>query len=826
MSNTEFQTPMMRQYWEIKKKYKNELVFYRLGDFYELFMDDAEIASKILDITLTKRNKSSDIKMAGIPHHAADSYISRLVQKGYSVVICEQVGEVEKAKLVERKVSRVFTPGTITDENIIDPKSDNDLIAVNFEDEKFGLARINVSTGDFVIYTFDTIDALIIEIEKIEPAEILIPENFFVRSLFDNKRSVKELPEDCFNVSTAIKVLKDKKIISKDCQTNKEIKAAIGSSLAVIKHIENTQGRFISYAKEILLNNEKDFLKLDWVTRKNLDLMKSSYDDNEDNSLFSIINNTETSMGSRLLKRIIKNPLTDKSKINNRLDIVEELSKTQLLNSQIKENLADIFDIERIVNRISIKTAKPRDLHNLKESLIAVRTMKENLSDKVNIEIFERLESAPDIVSFIERAIIDEPPVLVKDGGVVKEKYNKELDDLRYLAENSHDLLFELEKNEQEKNNMPSLRISFNKVSGYYIELPKGQAKKAPEHFIRKQTLKNVERYTTSDLMDFEHKAITAKVKSIAKEKETYEEIVELMGDYIQRLKIISDVLAELDIITSFAENVQKFNLKRPTFGSKLKIDDGRHLVIEVLNDKNFTPNNLDMSEHNLLLVTGPNMGGKSTYMRQNALIIILAHMGSFVPATYCEIPTVDRIFSRIGASDNLAEGVSTFMMEMQETSNILQNATKNSFVIIDEIGRGTSTYDGLSLAWAIAEDLEKIGCKTLFSTHYFELVELAELKSKIHNVHMDSEIKNGEIIFIHKVKDGSVDQSYGLHVAKLAGIEANVLKNAEKKLNELKSIHNNDIKERLSAKISDLGKELNSLTPIEALNIINELLN
>lgn len=826
MSNTEFQTPMMRQYWEIKKKYKNELVFYRLGDFYELFMDDAEIASKILDITLTKRNKSSDIKMAGIPHHAAESYISRLVQKGYSVVICEQVGEVEKAKLVERKVSRVFTPGTITDETIIDPKSDNDLIAVNFEDEKFGLARINVSTGDFVIYTFDTIDALIIEIEKIEPAEILIPENFFVRSLFDNKRSVKELPEECFNVNTAIKVLKDKKIISKDCQNNKEIKAAIGSSLAVINHIENTQGRFISYAKEILLNNEKDFLKLDWVTRKNLDLMKSSYDDNEDNSLFSIINNTETSMGSRLLKRIIKNPLTDKSKINNRLDIVEELSKTQLLNSQIKENLADIFDIERIVNRISIKTAKPRDLHNLKESLIAVRTMKENLSNKVNIEIFERLESAPDIVSFIERAIIDEPPVLVKDGGVVKEKYNKELDDLRYLAENSHDLLFELEKNEQEKNNMPSLRISFNKVSGYYIELPKGQAKKAPEHFIRKQTLKNVERYTTSDLMDFEHKAITAKVKSIAKEKETYEEIVELMGDYIQRLKIISDVLAELDIITSFAENVQKFNLKRPTFGSQLKIDDGRHLVIEVLNDRNFTPNNLDMTEHNLLLVTGPNMGGKSTYMRQNALIIILAHMGSFVPATYCEIPAIDRIFSRIGASDNLAEGVSTFMMEMQETSNILQNATKNSFVIIDEIGRGTSTYDGLSLAWAIAEDLERIGCKTLFSTHYFELVELAELKSKIHNVHMDSEIKNGEIIFIHKVKDGSVDQSYGLHVAKLAGIEANVLKNAEKKLNELKSIHNNDIKERLSAKISDLGKELNSLTPIEALNIINELLN
>ncbi len=826
MQESDLQTPMMKQYWEVKKKYTNELVFYRMGDFYELFFNDAVIASKMLDITLTKRNKSSNIHMAGIPHHAADNYIARLVQKGYSVVICDQIGEVEKSKLVERKVTRILTPGTITDDIIIDPKSDNELISLNFDKEKFGLSRINVSTGDFIIYTFDTIESLIIEIEKIEPAEILLPEDFIIKGLFDNKRSVKELPKEYFDYDIAIRELKNKKIISKDYQNNKEIISAIGSALACVKYIEDTQGSFISYTKEIMLNNDKEFLKLDWVTRKNLDLMKSSYDENEDNSLFSIIDNTETSMGSRLLKRIIKNPLTNHSTINKRLDIIESLSKDIIFNNNLKISLSNVFDIERIINRISIKTVKPRDLHNLKESLISINEMKKNLKEFNNVEIFNKIENTQDIISYIESAIIDEPPVLVKDGGVVKEGYDYELDELRNMATNSYKLLINLEKSEQEKNNMPNLKISFNKISGYFIELSKGQSKNAPDHFVRKQTLKNAERYTTPELIDFEHKAITAKVKSIAKEKSIYEDIVEKMSEYITRLKVLSDTIAELDVITCFTENVNKLNLTRPTFGNKFNIENGRHIVIETLNNHEFTPNNLNLENDNLLLITGPNMGGKSTYMRQNALIIILAHMGSFVPASVCELPEIDRIFSRIGASDNLAEGVSTFMMEMQETSNILDNATEKSFVIIDEIGRGTSTYDGLSLAWAIAEELEKIKCKTLFSTHYFELVELAKKKDKIHNVHMDSEIINGEIIFLHKVKDGSVDQSYGLHVAKLAGIKERVLDNASKKLNELKTENNNDIKERLSNKINEIGKDLNNLTPIEALNILNELIN
>jgi len=828
MQDIDSQTPMIQQYWQIKKKYPEELVFYRLGDFYELFFDDAITASKLLDITLTKRNKSSNIHMAGIPHHAAEGYIAKLVQKGYSVVICDQVGEVEKSKLVERKVTKIITPGTVTDEMIIDPKSDNELISIHFDKEVFGLAKINVTTGDFILYSFDTIDSLVLEIEKIEPAEILLPENFPISSLFDHKKSVKKLPSSYYELESSLKNLKKHKLLPKDYENNKSIQAALSASSSIVNYIIETQGAFISYIKEVVVNNEKEFLKIDWVTKKNLDLLKSSYDENEDNSLFSVIDNTETSMGSRLLKRIIKNPMTNVSKIENRLDVVEKLKQEQPLNNLIKTHLNNIFDIERIINRISIKTAKPRDLYNLKESLKSIKELKSNAisENHLNLDIFQRLQSNQDIIDFIDCSIIDEPPVLVKDGGVVKKGFDAELDSLRNMAENSYDLLLELERNEQEKNNMPSLRIDFNRISGYYIELPKGQAKNAPAHFIRKQTLKNTERYTTPELTDFELKAITAKVKSIAKEKAIYELIVESLEKYILRLKETADIVAELDVIACFVENSIKYKLTRPTFGQTLKIENGRHIVIEVLNNYEFTPNSLDHDLHKLLLITGPNMGGKSTYMRQNALILILAHMGSFVPATYCEIPKIDRIFSRIGASDNLAEGVSTFMLEMQETANILKHATENSFVIIDEIGRGTSTYDGLSLAWSIAEELESIGCMTLFSTHYFELIELAKNNNNIHNVHMDSEIINGDIVFLHKVKDGSIDQSYGLHVAKLAGINSNVLHKAEKKLAELKLTNKNDIKDRLYSKMNAMGKDINSLTPLEALNLINDILN
>lgn len=821
-------TPMIKQYFEVKKKYPAELVFYRLGDFYELFFEDAIIASKLLDITLTKRNKSSDIHMAGIPHHAAEGYIAKLVQKGYSVVICEQVGEVEKAKLVDRKVTRIITPGTVTDETIIDPKSDNELIAIHFEKERFGLSKINVSTGDFVVYSFDTIDSLVLEVEKIEPAEILLPENFFISSLFDQKKSVKKLPDSYFSYETAIRNLKKHKVLNKEHETDKTITSALAAASAIVSYITETQGAFISYIKEIVLNDERDFLKIDWVTKKNLDLMKSSYDENTDSSLFSVIDNTETSMGARLLKRIIKSPSTNLNKVNARLDVVAKLTPETTLIREIKEGLNNIFDIERILNRISIKTAKPRDLHNLKESLKTIKVLNSNIMANGfhDLDIFKRIENSDDIIQFIESAIIDEPPVLVKDGGVVNTGFDAELDELRNMAEHSSDLVLELEKREQTKNAMPSLRIDFNRISGYYIELPKGQSKKAPEHFIRKQTLKNTERYTTAELTEFEHKAISAKVKSIAKEKMIYEQIIESMNQYVLRLKKLADVVAELDVVACFVENNNKYHLSRPLFTDKLLINDGRHLVIEVLNDYNFTPNDLDLTSDKLLLITGPNMGGKSTFMRQNALILILAHIGSFVPASHCEIPKIDRIFSRIGATDNLAEGVSTFMMEMQETANILQNATKDSFVIIDEIGRGTSTYDGLSLAWSIAEELEEIGCMTLFSTHYFELVELAKMKNKIHNVHMTSKIENGEITFLHKVKEGSVDQSYGVHVAKLAGISEKVLKKAESKLTDLKLNSNDDIKERLRLKLASMGKDINTLTPIEALNFINELIN
>lgn len=825
MVGNELNTPMMQQYLEIKNKYPNELVFYRLGDFYELFFDDAVTASKLLDITLTKRNKSSSIHMAGIPYHAVESYIAKLVKKGYSIVICDQVGEVEKSKLVDRKVTKIITPGTITEDNIIDPNSDVELVAIYFSKENFGLSKINISSGDFIIYHFKNIEDLIIEIEKIEPAEILLSERFPFKSLFNHKKAIKIIPDIAFEPKHAIKNLKDHKILNKEYEDKSELIAAISASSVIIDYIIETQRTYIPYIKEIILNDDKDFLKVDWVTKKNLDLMKSSYDDNEDNSLFAVLNNTETPMGARLLKRSIKNPFNNKSMINNRLDIVDALRLNELKNIAIKNLLSEIYDIERIITRISIKTARPRDLYNLKESLKNIPNIKNilfEIDNNVLNTLSNKMNEHVNLITLIESAIKDEPPLLIKDGGVIKSGYNEELDNLIKLSENAWEYLLEIEKSEQTKNNMPNLKIDYNRVSGYYIEVPKGQSKNAPEHFIRKQTLKNAERYTTKDLMDFEHKAISAKVKSIQKEKQIYDDLIDHLEKYIYELKESSEDLASLDLLSSFAHNSFKYNLNKPVFNNELKIIDGRHIIIEAINNNDFTPNNLDLTSKDMLLITGPNMGGKSTYMRQNALIIIMAHMGSFVPATYCSLPHIDRIFSRIGASDNLAEGVSTFMMEMQETSNILKYATKDSFVIIDEIGRGTSTFDGLSLAWAIAEQLLSIKCQTLFSTHYFELIDLEKDNKNIMNVHLDSDIIDGDIKFLHKVKEGSVDQSYGLHVAKLAGIEDSVLENASIKLNELKSNNKSDIKDKLRFLI---GKDIDDLSPREALNILHNIL-
>lgn len=827
MQKEEFKTPMMKQYWEVKKKYPNELVFYRLGDFYELFLDDAVIASKVLDIKLTKRNSTSNIHMAGLPFHAVDSYIAKLVQKGFSVVICEQVGEVEKSKLVERKVTRIITPGTVTEDTIIDPKSDNELISIHFEKEVFGMSKINISTGDFLIYSFDFIEDLLLEIEKIAPSEILISSNFPISGMFNDKRAVKVLDKSLYDYRCGIKKLNELNLLPKEYENDTKITASISSAYSIVNYIVETQGLFIPYAKNVAINNEDEFLKIDWSTKRNLDLLKSSYDENEDNSLFGVIDNTETPMGARYLKRLIKTPLRNKKDILNRQSVVESLSNDWEITKDIKNHLNKIYDIERIISRISLKTARPKDLFNLKESLIAIKELKEvvDKSNHKDLDIFKNIDLNLDIINFISSAIIDEPPLLIKDGGVVKEGFDKELDELRKISSNSNDFILDLEIKEQVKNNIPSLRINFNRVSGYYIELTKSQIKNAPSHFIRKQTLKNVERYTTPELSDFELKALSAKVKSISKEKEIYESIIDNMLNYVSILKKTADNIAEIDILACFSYNVDKFNLVKPIFGNQLNIKNGRHILIESISDKDFTPNDLNMKDNSLLLITGPNMGGKSTFMRQNALILIMAHLGSFVPADYAEIPEIDRIFSRIGASDNLTDGVSTFMMEMLETSNILKYATKKSFVIIDEIGRGTSTYDGLSLAWAIAKKLVDLKCNTLFSTHYFELIELESKNSNIKNVHLASEIINGEIVFLHKVKEGSVDQSYGIHVAKLAGIDSDVLNIANEKMLQLKTTNKNDIKDRISDIFKSMGKDIDSITPIEALNILNDLL-
>lgn len=825
MIEQELKTPMMIQYWEIKKKHPNEIVLFRLGDFYEVFFDDAVIASRELDITLTKRNKNSNIYMAGIPYHAVEPYIAKLVKKGYSVVICDQVGEVQKAQLVKREITKIITPGTITEEFIADPKSDVELVSIHFLNENFGLSKINISTGDFCIYSFDSLDNLILELDKIEPAEIILSERFPFKSILDENRIIKTVSADFFNLQQAKELLKNYRILPKEIEEENKLQSAISASASVINYILETQRSYIPYIKQITLNNDKDFLKIDWATKKNLDLLKSSYDGNENNSLYKVLDNTETPMGARLLKRTIKNPIINRDELNKRFNIIESFVTNKTVNLTIKEKLSEIYDIERIITRISIKTARPRDLSNLRNSLKNIPAIKEvlySLNTTTLTNLANTFTDNSELISLLDNSIIEEPPLLIKDGGVIKAGFNADLDDLRKLNENAWEFILDIEKREQEKNNMPNLRIDYNRVSGYYIEIPKGQSKNAPEHFIRKQTLKNNERYTTPELMEFENKAVTSKVRALSKEKEIYEELIISLSKYITDLKNNADLLSFIDLLACFAQNAQKYQLTRPVFQDMFSIKNGRHMIIEAISKKPFTPNDLDMSNRDMLMITGPNMGGKSTFMRQNALIIIMAHLGCFVPAEQCILPEIDRIFSRIGASDNLSEGVSTFMMEMQETSNILKYATSKSFVIIDEIGRGTSTFDGLSLAWAIAEDLIKKRCKTLFSTHYFEMIELEKDFDSVLNVHLDSDMIEGEITFLHKVKEGSVDQSYGLHVAKLAGLERDLLNRAESKLTQLKNSHSVDIKSYLNNVIQ---KDINSLTPLEALNILSNLL-
>lgn len=787
---------MMRQYLRIKSEHPETLLFYRMGDFYELFYDDAKKVSKLVDLTLTSRGASAGnpIPMAGIPYHTVDTYLARLLRQGESVAICEQIGDPGTTKgPVERKVVRIVTPGTVTDENLLDDKLDTILIAINRQESHFGIAHIDLSGGRFSLQQIATEEQLLSELERLKPSEILISENESSLSL-PGYTGITRRPPWHFDVKTATDALTHQfgthDLKGFGCES---VPAAIGAAGCLLQYIRDTQQGPMPHIQGIRVEHATDSIIIDAASRRNLEL-DTHPSGNLAFTLFGVVDKTVTAMGSRMLRRWINRPIRDRNRLHTRYDSIEALISLSLTES-LKECLRKIGDIERISTRIALGTARPRDLDTLRRSmkiLPEIAVILDSVDSLLLSKLVTALTKQPKIASLLDQAIMENPPVLIRDGGVIAEGYNSELDELRNLSRNAGQYLADLEIREREQSGITNLKVSYNRVHGYYIEAPRSQADKIPVHYTRKQTLKNVERYITEELKSFEDKVLSAREKALAHEKALYEKLLSELSLSVPSLQKCAMAIAELDCLRGFSECTEKLDLSRPklTTNPGINISNGYHPVIAQTSESPFVPNDLNLSEdRRMLIITGPNMGGKSTYMRQAALIVLLAHMGSFVPASIAEIGPIDRIFTRIGASDDIATGRSTFMVEMSETATILNNATDYSLVLMDEVGRGTSTFDGMSLAWASAEYLvRQAGAFTLFATHYFELTALSEKFSEIHNVHLDAVEHGDSIIFLHALKEGPANQSYGLQVASLAGIPESVIKNAKTKLNSLET--------------------------------------
>ncbi len=795
--NSKTHTPMMQQYLRIKAQHPDILLFYRMGDFYELFYDDARKAAQILDITLTARGQSGGepIPMAGIPYHAADSYLSKLVKRGESVAICEQTGDPATSKgPVEREVVRIITPGTITEESLLEERRDNLLCAVHQSNEQFGIASLDITNGRFIILQVSGEEAMLSELERIQPAELLVNEDSAVASSLQHFRGFKYTPPWNFELKTATRLLSEQfgthDLSGFGCEA---LPIALGAAGCLTHYASETQRSSLPHIKRLTVEQREHSVILDAATRRNLELDRS-LSDQHDYTLAGILDRCTTSMGSRLMRRWINRPLRDTTTLNRRYDCIEELYLQQSY-ADMQQILNGMGDIERILTRIIMGSARPRDLTTLRHSLVQLPALHESLAGLDN-ELAQTLAAGigqhPDIVELLTRAVIEQPPMLIRDGGVIAAGFDAELDELRALSQHADQFLVDLEEHEKKRTGINTLKVSYNRVHGYYIEISKAQAGHIPEDYIRRQTLKNVERYITPDLKAFEDKVLSAREKALVREKYLYEELLQTLAESHQPLSACASALAELDVLCNLAERARTLNYVRPTLSDRpgLNIRGGRHPVVEKVSEQVFVANDTVLNERRqMLMITGPNMGGKSTYMRQSALICLMAYIGSFVPAESAEIGLIDRIFTRIGASDDLASGRSTFMVEMTETANILNNATASSLVLMDEIGRGTSTYDGLSLAWACAEYLaNNIGAFTLFATHYFELTDLEASHSTICNVHLDAIEHEESIIFMHAVKDGPADRSYGLHVAALAGVPSDVIGFARERLAELEN--------------------------------------
>ena len=873
-------SPMMQHYLDTKKQYSDCVLFYRLGDFYEMFYEDAEVVSRELELTLTGKDCGQEKRapMSGIPFHAAEGYIAKLIEKGYKVAICEQVEDPKTAKgMVKREVVRVVTPGTVMESNLLEEKKNNYIMAIYKSGIYFGICVCDVSTGEFLatqIMEHNNFERLLDEIARYSPAEIIVSDMMFnsktelekIKERFDTYISKED--EDSFDgefelLSSMYNIIDDKneKIDDKKLP---EKKLAIYAINALLKYLEDTQKTSLDHINTIKIYNTTRYMALDINARRNLEITEKMRDKTKKGTLLWVLDRTSTSMGGRLLRRWLNDPLIDRAEINERLDAVEELKNSLILRGDVIEYLKKVYDIERLAGKISYGSANGRDLISLKNSvkqLPYVKNVLAGVSSKMLKNIASQLDTLDDVYEIIEKSIVDEPPIGVKDGGVIKLGYDPEIDKLKTATTEGKRWILDLEAKEREETGIKGLKIGFNKVFGYFIEVTKSNLAMVPERYVRKQTLANAERYITEDLKNLENQILGAEERVITLEYNAFCQIRETIEKQIERLQKTAALVSTLDVLTSFATVAEDMNYVKPIVDDAGVIDikDGRHPVIEkMITSNNFVPNDtyLDQNDNRLAIITGPNMAGKSTFMRQVALITLMAQVGSFVPASSARIGVVDKIFTRVGASDDLSMGQSTFMVEMMEVATILKEATKNSLVILDEIGRGTSTYDGLSIAWAVAEyiaDKEKCGAKTLFATHYHELTELEEKIEGVKNYSIAVKEKGEDIIFLRKIVNGGTDESYGVHVARLAGVpkivtskaneilqsleRKNVLLNKNSIADAVNDKQNNEgyvpvsgnIPENIDInnyKIAEVAHEIdkidfNQITPIDALNTL-----
>jgi len=792
-------TPMMQQYLRIKREHPNELVFYRMGDFYELFYDDARRAAELLDITLTARGKSAgeSIPMAGVPYHAAENYLARLVRGGHSVAIAEQIGDPATSKgPVERRVVRIVTPGTLSDEALLDARQEQLLVAVTGSAGSYGMAYLDLGSGRFRLLLADSEDALIGELERLDPAELLYHEELEQPAL-QQRRGARRQPGWAFDVESARRALNEQ-FQTRDLQGFgcDDMPLGIAAAGCLLQYVRDTQRSSLPHIDGIGVERRSDSVVMDAATRHNLEIDRNLAG-GEDHTLLWVMDRCRTSMGSRLLRRWLHRPLTDIGLLQSRQDGIANLL-AEMHAEVLRDALKPVGDVERILTRVALRSARPRDLTRLLLTLSTLPTIHAALPTRRH----ERLDALaqglgdyPALIAQLDAALIENPPVVIRDGGVIAEGYDEELDELRRISSHAGDFLLDIEQRERAACGLSTLKVGYNRVHGYYIEISRNQSERAPEHYTRRQTLKNTERFITPELKAFEDRALSARSRALAREKQLYEGLLDTLNAVLGPLRATAAALAELDVLATLAERADRLDLCRPTFCEtpSFSIHDGRHLVVEQVLDEPFIANDTALDDSTrMLLITGPNMGGKSTYMRQNAIIALLAHVGSFVPASAATLMPLDRIFTRIGASDDLAGGRSTFMVEMTETANILHNATPRSLVLMDEIGRGTSTFDGLSLAWAAALHLAgEVRAFTLFSTHYFELTTLPETCDSMLNVHLDATEHRDHVVFLHKIQRGPANRSFGLQVARLAGIPAAVISAAAGKLRELEAGRN-----------------------------------